>query len=118
MRSAARSIWSLKVEQMVSDITGAVQPIQVRQLQQAGHNPGGLSRGQFEQNLDREVEMDRPIREHRRAPRTTVMRRKPGHLVVQPDKQLSVPTHPPSDAAFLATNGLPMLEHRDAFALV
>lgn len=39
------------------------------------------------QNLDRQAELDRGIGEDRRAPRAPLMRRKPGHLLAQPDQQ-------------------------------
>jgi len=59
-------------------------PVQARHLQQAGNHPSRLPQRQFEQDLDRQAELDRGIREHRRAAWAPVMRRKPGHLFVQP----------------------------------
>lgn len=61
----------------------SARPSPVGQLQQAGHHPGGLPRRQFEQHLDRQAELDRRIREHCRATRAAVTRRKPGHVPVQ-----------------------------------
>jgi hypothetical protein len=42
-------------------------PVQVGQLQQASHHSRRLPEWQIEQNLDRQTELDRGIREHRRA---------------------------------------------------
>ena len=62
-------------------------PVQPRQLQQACDHPGGLPERQLEQHLDRQAELDRRVRDDRWAPRTALMRRVPGHLLVQPDQQ-------------------------------
>lgn len=40
-------------------------PVQPRQVQKAGGHPGGLPEGQLEQNLDRQAELDRRVREDR-----------------------------------------------------
>ena len=63
------------------------RPGQPREPQQTGEHPGALSERQLEQHLDRQAELDRRIREHRRASRPAFMRRVPGHLLVQPDQQ-------------------------------
>ena len=44
---------------------------------------------QLEQDLDGQTELDRCIREDRRATGAAIMRREPGHLLVQPDQQRS-----------------------------
>ena len=75
-------------------------PVQVRHLQQAGHHPASpwslgpvafswldLPQRQLEQDLDRQVKLDRRIREHRRPTGAANMRRKPSLLLVQPDQQ-------------------------------
>jgi hypothetical protein len=62
-------------------------PVQVGHPQQAGHHAGRLQQGQLEQHLDRQAKLDRRVGEHRRPTRTAVMRREPGHLLVQPDQQ-------------------------------
>ncbi len=62
-------------------------PVQVSHLQQAGHHPCRLPKRQLEQNLDGQTELDRRIREHRRATWAAVRRREPGHVLVQPDQQ-------------------------------
>jgi len=62
-------------------------PVKVRHPQQAGHHSSRLPQRQFEQDLDGQTELDRGIREHRRATGAAVMRREPGHLLVQPDQQ-------------------------------
>ena len=62
-------------------------PVQAAQAQEAGDHPGGLPERQLEQHLDRQAELDRRVREDRRAPRAPAMRREPGHLLVQPDQQ-------------------------------
>ena len=59
-------------------------PVQVCQLQQAGNHPGRLPERQLEQDLDSQSKLDRRIREYRRATRAAVMRREPGHVLVQP----------------------------------
>ena len=66
-------------------------PVQVCQLQQAGHHPGRLPERQLEQHLDRQTELDRGIREDRRATGAAIMRREPGHVLVQPDQQRTAP---------------------------
>ncbi len=70
--------------------TGGVvghRPVQACHLEQAGHHPGRLPEGQLEQDLDRQTELDRRIREHSRPTGAAVMRRKPRHLLVQADQQ-------------------------------
>ena len=62
------------------------RPVQARQLQQAGNHPGRLPERQLEQDLDRQTELDRSIREQRGATGAAVMRREPNHLLVQPDQ--------------------------------
>lgn len=62
-------------------------PVQARQRQQAGHHAGRLPQRQLEQDLDRQTELDRRIGEYRWSARAPVMRRKPGHLFVQPYQQ-------------------------------
>ena len=64
-------------------------PVQARHLQKAGHHPGRLPKRQLEQHLDGQTELDRRIGEYRRATGLAVMRREPGHLLVQPDQQRS-----------------------------
>ena len=63
------------------------RPVQVRHFEKAGHHPGRLPKRQLEQDLDRQAELDRCIRKHRRATGLAVMRRESGHLLVQPDQQ-------------------------------
>jgi hypothetical protein len=63
--------------------TGSYNPAPsspVRHLQKAGHHPHRLPQRQLEQNLDRQTELDRSIREHRRAVGAAVMPCEPGHL--------------------------------------
>jgi hypothetical protein len=62
-------------------------PVQLRHLPQAGHHPGRLPKRQFEQNLDRQAELDRGVREHRRATGLAIRRRGPDHILVQPDQK-------------------------------
>lgn len=62
-------------------------PVQPRQAQETGNHSGGLPERQLEEHLDRKAELDRRAREDRRAPRSALMRREPGHLLVQPDQQ-------------------------------
>lgn len=62
------------------------RPVHTGQLQQAGNHPGRLSERQLEQDLDGQPKLDRRIREQRGATEATVMRREPGHLLVQPDQ--------------------------------
>jgi len=62
-------------------------PIQTRHLEQAGHHPSRLPERQLEQHLDRHAELDRRVRKDRRSPRSSLMRREPGHVLVQPDQQ-------------------------------
>ena len=99
-----QGIWTVSVfcrrHKVVS--SGTAQS-RVRQLQQAGHHPSRLPRrhcrsdqwrnngNQLEQDLDRQTELDRCIQEHRWAARAPVMRRKPGHVLVQPDQQRTAP---------------------------
>ena len=48
---------------------------------------GSLNSGLIvRQNWDRQAELDRGFGEPRRATRAPIMRRKPGHLLVQPDQ--------------------------------
>jgi hypothetical protein len=61
-------------------------PIEVRHLQQARHHACRLPQAQLEQDLDHQTELDRYIGKHRRAAGAPVMRRKPGHVLVQPDQ--------------------------------
>ena len=62
-------------------------PVQASHLQQAGHHPCRLPERQLEQDLYRQAELDRRVRKHRRPTGAAVMRRKPGHVLVQPDQQ-------------------------------
>jgi hypothetical protein len=52
-----------------------------------GNHPGHLPQRQLEQNRDRQTELDRWIREHSRATGLAVRRRKPSHILVQPNQQ-------------------------------
>ena len=63
------------------------RPFQTRHLEQAGYHPGRLPARQLEQHLDRQAELDRRARKDRRSPRSALMRREPGHALVQPDHQ-------------------------------
>jgi hypothetical protein len=62
-------------------------PVQARHLQQAGNHPCRLPQAQFEKDLDRQAELDRGIRDHRRAASAPAQRCAPDHLLVQPDQQ-------------------------------
>ena len=62
-------------------------PVQPCQTQEARDHPGCLPERQLEQNLERQAELDRGIRKDRRASWASLMRRVPGHLLVQPDQQ-------------------------------
>ena len=46
-----------------------------------------LAQRQLEQDLVGQAELDRGIREHDRATGLAIRRRKPGHVLVQPDQQ-------------------------------
>jgi hypothetical protein len=46
-----------------------------------------LSQRKLEQDLNRQAELNRRIREHRRPTGAAVRRREPGHILVQPDQQ-------------------------------
>gem|GEM_PF-1515539 len=63
------------------------RPIQPCEPQQTGDHPGGLPERELKQHLYRQAELDSRIRKDRRAPLTALMRRVPGHLLVQPDQQ-------------------------------
>jgi len=62
-------------------------PIQPRHLEQAGNHPGRLAERQLEQHLDRQAELDRRVRKDRWPPWSSLMRREPGHILVDPDQQ-------------------------------
>ena len=62
-------------------------PVQPRQLQQAGHHPGGLAQGKLEQHLDGETKLDGRIGKHRWPSKPPVTRRAPDHVLVDPDQQ-------------------------------
>lgn len=75
-------------------------PVQIRQRRQNGHHPASpwslgpvafpwfdLPQGQLEQQLDGQAKPDRRVREHRGAAKAAVMRREPGHVLVQPDQR-------------------------------
>ena len=62
-------------------------PIQTRHLEQAGHHPGRLPERQLEQHFDRQAELDRRVRKDWWPPWSSRMRRKPGHILVDPDQQ-------------------------------
>jgi hypothetical protein len=74
---------------LVSAERGVIRhrPVKADHLEQAGHHPGRLPERQLEQDLDCQAELDRRIREDRRATGAAVMPREPGHLMVQPDQQ-------------------------------
>ncbi len=50
-------------------------PVQARHLQQAGYHSRRLLQRQLEQHLDRQTELDRGIKEHRRATGAALRRR-------------------------------------------
>jgi len=84
------AIWDLDGERLLPTAQGGVvghRPVQLRQLKQARHHPGRLPERKLEQDLDSQAELDRRIREFGRATGAAVMRREPGHLLVQPDQQ-------------------------------
>ncbi len=60
------------------------RPVETGHLQQAGHHPARLSPGQL-QDLDRQTELDRGIREHRGTPGPAVIWGRLGHLLVLSD---------------------------------
>ena len=66
-------------------------PVQVRQLQQAGNDLCRLPARRLEQNLDRQTELDCCVQERSRPTGTAIMRREPGHVLVQPDQQRTAP---------------------------
>jgi hypothetical protein len=55
------------------------------ETQQSGDHSTGFSERQLEQPLDRQAELDRRMGEDWRAPGAALIRRLPGHLLVQPD---------------------------------
>ena len=57
-------------------------PVQPWQTQEARDHPGCLPEWQLKQNLDRQAELDRRIREDWRAPGTALTRRVQSHLLV------------------------------------
>lgn len=67
------------------------QPVQTSRLQRAGHHPGRLPERQLEQGLDGRTELDRRIKEARKATRAAIIRRAPGHVLVQPYQLRSTP---------------------------
>lgn len=46
-----------------------------------------VAAGEVEQNFDRQAKLDRGVREDRGAARAAVKRRKPSHILVQPNQQ-------------------------------
>jgi len=89
-RPASTAIGNLHLQGLLPPAQGRIVrngPVQFREPQQTGDHPGGLSERQLEQHFDRQAELDRRIREHRRAPRAALIRRVPSHLLVQPDQQ-------------------------------
>jgi hypothetical protein len=89
-RASGATVRDLDGERLLPATQGRVVrhgPVQVCQLQQAGNHPGRLPERQLEQDLDGQTELDRRIREYRRATRAAVMWREPGHVLVLPDQQ-------------------------------
>ena len=89
-RAIGATVRDLDGERLLPSAQGRVVrhgPIQVCQLQQAGNHPGRLPERQLEQDLDGQTELDRRIREYRRATWAAVRRREPGHILVEPDQQ-------------------------------
>lgn len=62
------------------------RPVRPRQFQQACHHACGLAQRQLEQDLDRQAELYGRIGKHRWPSRSPVMRRAPGHVLVDPDQ--------------------------------
>ena len=62
-------------------------PVQPRKLQQCPNHADRLAQRQFEQNLDRQAQLDRHVREHRRPAHLARRLRKPFHLGVDQDQQ-------------------------------
>lgn len=77
------------------NLQGLLSPAQGRIVRDGPARPGaagwrpfsGLPERQLEQHLDRQAELDRCVREDRRSPRSSLMRRVPSHLLVEPDQQ-------------------------------
>jgi hypothetical protein len=58
-----------------------------RLLQQARHHPASLAQWQLEKDLDRQAELDGRIAKHRGPSGSTVTRRAPDDILVDPDQQ-------------------------------
>ena len=89
-RPAGTAIRDLHLQSLLPTAQGRVVrngPVQPRELQQTGDHPCGLSQRKLQQHFDRQAKLDRCIRKDWRAPRAALMRRVPGHLLVQPDQQ-------------------------------
>lgn len=63
-------------------------PVWSRQLQRARHDARGLAKRWLEQDLDREAELYGRIGKHHKPSWSPVMRRTPGHVLVDPDQQV------------------------------
>jgi hypothetical protein len=85
-------IWDLDGQRLLPSAKRRVirhLPIQTRHLEQAGHHPGCLPEWQLEQHLDRQAELDRRVRKDWWPPWSPLMRREPGHTLIQLDQQRS-----------------------------
>lgn len=82
-------IWDLDGQRLLPSAKRRVirhLQIATRHLEQARHHPSRLPERQLEQHLDRQAELDRRVRKDWWPPWPSLMRREPGHILVQPDQ--------------------------------